>query len=91
MTWREGPTSERHGIDPLEMAVDAVNEAWAMIQTGRKAEARVQFRQRLEGIVRYMCPMCGKTGDHEDNDHRWVAPKQKTLGDTRHLIGGREA
>lgn len=72
--------SEHHGINPLEVVADALAVTHALIADGRLPEARRYLRGELERTLRYMCPICGKTGDHEDREHRFVAPHQRQLG-----------
>lgn len=72
---------ERHGVDPLEMAHDAIHQASRMIAEGYATQGRAYFRRQLEAIIRYMCPECGRTDDHEDAEHRFVASRELTLGE----------
>jgi hypothetical protein len=82
-----GPTSPKHGIDPLELVADAMVEAHRLFRAGAPEVARTTFRRRLQEALAVMCPVCGRTDDHEDAEHRWIAPKQRTLGDVRHRVG----
>lgn len=79
-TANESP--DRYGIDPLEMVSDAVNKARELIMYSDPMEGRRYFRRALERALAHMCPICGRTDDHESADgevHRFVAPRQRFL------------
>lgn len=69
----------RNGEDPIAMTRDAVEKAHQLLLYSDPLQARLYFRRSLERIVAHMCPICGGTGDHEDPEHRFVAPVQKIL------------
>ena len=77
---------DRTGIDPFEQAHDAIEKAHELVMYTDPKEGRLYFRRALERILSHMCPFCGRTDDHEDHEHRFVAPRTRIL-DTRTLRG----
>lgn len=71
---------DKHAVDPLEVVRNAVEVTHRLLHDGQGTEARMYLRRQLESVLRFMCPICGRTDDHEDAGHRFVAVHQRQLG-----------
>lgn len=76
------PWPQRSAVDPLEMTRQAIADAHELLHAGFPEQGRTLFRSRLEAVLASMCPICGRTDDHEapsPREHRFVGPRTRVL------------
>ena len=78
-----GPNTERLDANPLDVLSDILAGTHRMFHDGYPEEGRRWLVLELQGLLRQMCPLCGRTDDHEydfPQIHKFEAPRQRILG-----------